>query len=465
MANFTSSLICRESTAKLGKKLAGVEARQKGHNPPISPVTCKELLGNIKAAIKFVNGVIEMKKRLGMPCYLPNPIKRAQSAQSPAPRADAPASPSKGSKTPSSSKMQDKSQTPAKRKHSDDSNLSNRDYRATLESQFGTLSEPFAQGKQRVPDAGGARINVAFINHNFTATEPTSPRPTSLFSVLTRFRGVGASDPRDHVFAFLNLASQTKDLKADYRAKVQSVFLGTAKMILTTGDLSILSHIQDPSETKISGLPSWVPDFSVPLGKVPFVDKDGQSLYSACGNASQNLKWFITAEDDTTTYKILALGGYLIDVVAEVAQPHGCYLTRTAQIALKTPSFSTKPSIESFVRGRMFFRLGNFDPETQSAQFEELQAGKTPRVEMLWRTLIGDTCSNTYPAPVSAGFGFSDWVAAHIHHAEHFSSMMADHLDAVPPDQANEELKAFRRSQKVKMETWAALHKDELGTL
>jgi len=90
-----------------------------------------------------------------------------------------------------------------------------------------------------------------------------------LLSVISTFR----TDPRDKIFAFLNLAEDKCAIVPDYTLDVKEVFRNAAEGMMRTSLsalLAVLSHIQNPSETRISGLPSWVPDFSAKLGRTPF---------------------------------------------------------------------------------------------------------------------------------------------------------------------------------------------------
>ena len=89
-------------------------------------------------------------------------------------------------------------------------------------------------------------------------------------SCLNRLRAMDAKDARDRVFAslgYLNRGSgslNTALIPVDYEASVQSVYLGTSVMLLKRmSHLGLLSAIEDKSKRRTSGLPSWVPDFTV----------------------------------------------------------------------------------------------------------------------------------------------------------------------------------------------------------
>ncbi|KAJ3455134.1 hypothetical protein MRS44_013734 [Fusarium solani] len=111
-----------------------------------------------------------------------------------------------------------------------------------------------------------------------------------LLRVLQLFRGTQATDPRDKVFAFLNLALDQRELGLvpDYHASVQSVFRNTTEMIMkTTKSLSILSHVQEHGDTRIEHLPGWVPDFSAWLRYTPLDTGDDDVVYCASGPGTE----------------------------------------------------------------------------------------------------------------------------------------------------------------------------------
>lgn len=80
------------------------------------------------------------------------------------------------------------------------------------------------------------------------------------------------------MFAFLGLADRKMApfryhpsvLIPHYNMTVQEVYAETARVLLSSyRNLSLLSHVEDHSLTRIDGMPSWVPDLSVPLDPYP----------------------------------------------------------------------------------------------------------------------------------------------------------------------------------------------------
>jgi hypothetical protein len=82
--------------------------------------------------------------------------------------------------------------------------------------------------------------------------------------VLAHSRTCGAGDKRDHVYAFLGLASDDYAIKVDYsdQHSAVAVFTETARRLIEINDnLSILSHV-DMRDNDQLDYPSWVPDWS-----------------------------------------------------------------------------------------------------------------------------------------------------------------------------------------------------------
>lgn len=82
-----------------------------------------------------------------------------------------------------------------------------------------------------------------------------------LFPLLESLRSRNATDPRDKVFALLNVACDAKqsDLKADHRKSHAEVYAMTAKWLLRTQkSLAFLSLVEKKDKPDLI---SWVPDF------------------------------------------------------------------------------------------------------------------------------------------------------------------------------------------------------------
>ncbi|RMJ08797.1 hypothetical protein CDV36_011592 [Fusarium kuroshium] len=77
------------------------------------------------------------------------------------------------------------------------------------------------------------------------------------------YNSVYSSDPRDRVFALLNLAEDKDhfDTFPDYSMSVEEVYVEAARKMLVQGWIDVLLYCQTPR--KINSLPSWVPDWAM----------------------------------------------------------------------------------------------------------------------------------------------------------------------------------------------------------
>lgn len=217
-------------------------------------------------------------------------------------------------------------------------------------------------------------------------------RVPSLRTLIDMHRLTDATDPRDKVYAFLSLASRKSSpapelisIKPDYQTRVQRVYTEAAAALLrSSGDLYLLSHVQDQSVTKIRGLPSWVPDYSVPLHPYP-LELRGQCNWSACGDVN----WTPPEDEEMFRGGRLPVQGFRIDVVEETAMmPHEA-----------TDVAEPWASIVDLV-------------SALPAQYSISSAtgSSVSCLDVLWRTLTTNTYSRRHPAPSECGAMFIDYI-------------------------------------------------------
>ena len=117
-----------------------------------------------------------------------------------------------------------------------------------------------------------------------------------LETLLTNHRYCETSDPRDMIYALQGIAQKEKKpftthghlLVADYTVPVETLYTRITRiMTQSNGDLRFLSHREGKRWRSISGLPSWVPDFSVKLLPDPLVLRGPNCNWCANGN----LEW------------------------------------------------------------------------------------------------------------------------------------------------------------------------------
>lgn len=116
-----------------------------------------------------------------------------------------------------------------------------------------------------------------------------------------------ASDPRDKVFALYGMfnAFASDRLTTNYRLSLSSVYTATARqIILASGGLEVLSACVYQAQRR-DGLPSWVPDFSLPgINAVP-------EIFSA----DEGLE-YQPPQNDTADSPVLRLGGLKIGTIS-----------------------------------------------------------------------------------------------------------------------------------------------------
>ncbi|KAE9368056.1 HET-domain-containing protein [Stipitochalara longipes BDJ] len=128
-----------------------------------------------------------------------------------------------------------------------------------------------------------------------------------------------ATDPRDKIFGLLGLAPDAAELgiKADYKKEVNEVFTDTAKTLLQNHFTDVLSWCRFPKPD----LPSWVPDFRLPLpepiGSYQCRAPPWKPLFHASG--TNQVK--ISMGDNSENTKTLTMSGLSVDTIEELGKP------------------------------------------------------------------------------------------------------------------------------------------------
>ncbi|PSN66868.1 hypothetical protein BS50DRAFT_600482 [Corynespora cassiicola Philippines] len=232
------------------------------------------------------------------------------------------------------------------------------------------------------------RLKIASKNH---ADGETNEKPP-LRVLIETHRFSKSTDSRDKIYAFLGLAdrkmepfrTQPMTLTPNYNKSVQQVYTEAACALLTTyKNLSLLSHVQDISSTRVRGLPSWVPDYSAQLDPYPLRFR-GPGFWKAAGGP----RWDInqsSMEDGE-----LDVQGYQLDIIDQTS-------------VLQNESADPSASWASIVKLALWLQL----PYPNPAKKKDYNPS---RMEVLWRTLTTDTYNKTYPAPSSTGELFIDYI-------------------------------------------------------
>jgi Heterokaryon incompatibility protein (HET) len=138
----------------------------------------------------------------------------------------------------------------------------------------------------------------------------------SLLDLLVDLRNLGASDPRDKVFAALGMLGGSGSdigISPDYLSSVEDVYIHTAASILTAAenlDLLSVCAINRRANSNLD-LPSWVPDWSVTKYASPPFFKNQDTFTYKASRGSKSLPHY---QDGN----ILVLSGHLFDSISEV---------------------------------------------------------------------------------------------------------------------------------------------------
>ncbi|KAI1462665.1 HET-domain-containing protein [Annulohypoxylon moriforme] len=136
-----------------------------------------------------------------------------------------------------------------------------------------------------------------------------------LLRSLIRCRTYEASDDHDKVYSLIGLAGRRNDghqvLYPDYDSSVAEVYTDVAEYLLRdSDDLHVLAHAEGDNFRQVSGLPSWVPDWSVK--KDVGLRITGYARYKTAGE----LPCFKEIRDNN----ILALRGFEFDTINRVGE-------------------------------------------------------------------------------------------------------------------------------------------------
>ncbi|KAM7215150.1 Heterokaryon incompatibility protein (HET) domain containing protein [Rhypophila decipiens] len=286
--------------------------------------------------------------------------------------------------------------------------------------------------------------------------------PPRFIQVLSLFRGTDATDPRDKVFALLNLASDKGEIEPwpDYNDTVQQIFRWAAmSTILTTGSLSILSQVQEPCDTQVKNLEGWVPDFASHPRSIPLDDGGNDVEFNASGNGTRTS--FCLGSDGDSKLWTLCAETLKIDVITVTARYENdfedmlmsvlsLHITVPHTYPIRSLEVGVADGVEEVESTSLNNNLGPNEKRTEDITREENLPGgssgctmnkikyvketSTTRIEALWRSLVANMLPMaeiddavrspfpketnkrhvSYPAPDSLGVGFSNWVVAHL---------------------------------------------------
>lgn len=116
------------------------------------------------------------------------------------------------------------------------------------------------------------------------ATYDVEKKERSLLELLRKFRDRRASDPRDKVYALLNLVNFSQErprIKPDYALSEAAVYR-KATLEAIYGSKSLCVFSTELGRKFRNDLPSWVPDWGTPGGYTYSIRAEAVELYNAC---------------------------------------------------------------------------------------------------------------------------------------------------------------------------------------
>ncbi|KAL2043751.1 hypothetical protein N7G274_003270 [Stereocaulon virgatum] len=161
-----------------------------------------------------------------------------------------------------------------------------------------------------VSETGIDRIERIDSMKEYTNTIISPDYQPGLLSNLVACRGSKATDIRDKVFAVMGIKPSV--LKADYSTPASDVYIEAAKTVNSQELISLLCCVDYPEQ--VSGLPSWVPDWSTPrhTTTLGYLGRN-HGVYRACGDP-RALPEFSMVGDS------LAIPGILFDKITATGQ-------------------------------------------------------------------------------------------------------------------------------------------------
>jgi hypothetical protein len=130
--------------------------------------------------------------------------------------------------------------------------------------------------------------------------------------------GLEATNPLDHIYALLNLASDQAELGiiVDYTVSPVELYTQATRAIYEKGDLALMAYCNHVPKS----LPSWVPNFTGDRGWIPLREHCGHAWEGTSAfDASKGSKAAISFDDSES--RVSEIEGTLVDTVNFVDVP------------------------------------------------------------------------------------------------------------------------------------------------
>ena len=159
---------------------------------------------------------------------------------------------------------------------------------------------------------------------------------SSLFAVLREGRGAGATDPKDKVFGVMGMSDQT--VHPDYQRSLADVYTEACASCLNAADVIRLLCSVDHEQPK-SGMPSWVPDWSMPRQTTSLGYPGQEHAVYRAATWDANFAGYRLKSLRVENNKTLVTEGFLFDTVIQLSGTSGSTLQDLLVEGTATRSF------------------------------------------------------------------------------------------------------------------------------
>lgn len=235
----------------------------------------------------------------------------------------------------------------------------------------------------------------------------------NLGCLLSDFSSFQVTDPRDRVFAVLNLTRDEAQeiLTPNYSPSIstQDVYFDAARFVFGSHDpLGILPFAGIGYEDRLAHMPSWVPDWShftsrPKIQSLAVTDPIFENMYQASGNK----KPWVRVEPNT---RVLSLAIIKVDEIAKLG-----------------PLSFWESLDDNSIMGK--FGVIPWHEQTYQLAVQGISdaypfKSNQPRSEAFWRTLVGDKNLVGRPAPATLGCNYYEYLEG--------AKILKAHLQPVP---------------------------------
>lgn len=233
------------------------------------------------------------------------------------------------------------------------------------------------RGSRRVAESHHERKNTL----KYVATGQWHGIPASAVANYSRVRE--CFDQRDRIYGIMGISNVSIPITVDYEKSAVQIF---TEFVLATANVCafVPARVEHRNKRKTIGLPSWVPDFAVPLAPSSWTTLGANKIYSAGGGEGTKP----LASSDPV---ILAVNGMMADSVKHIAGNFGDISSGKFLVdCLAVLDTLPQPGVD------------------------DNAIGSPGIVEMFWRTLVVNNYQGKTPEAEIFGPSFSIFVRFHL---------------------------------------------------